>query len=135
MLAPHCRDGFAAELAFLAQARSDYPELGLVKAPQELDLHAGTDFLSGWLGVGLTLRDDLSKIVSDFQKAARGGLSHYVVVLLSEDSPLARDSALEALAEVKNLSRGFFLIEASADGALITNKAHLAIPGGRVRVG
>jgi hypothetical protein len=112
------KDGFALESAVQGMIRRGLVDLKV--APQEMDLHGGTDFLiptdkGSYAAMGLTLRDDDVKVCRDGEKYAgfvlrkpqtMGKLAPlHIEVVITEGDELYWDEALKAaLARAKKIA-------------------------------
>lgn len=122
--------GKVLELKFVEQAIEDYPELQPVHITEDdiLNLKHGTDVLlkigEQVLAVGLTMRDDLSKLVKDVEKASRRWDWYVQIVIRGKKWETAFDNALDAINhEIRGLmlqeKAGFYVVYANSQNAVI----------------
>lgn len=122
--------GKVLELKFVEQAMEDYPELRPVHITEDdiLNLKHGTDVLlkigEQVLAVGLTMRDDLSKLVKDVEKASRKWDWYVQIVIRGKKWEDAFDNALDV---INHEIRGFMMQEKAGFYVLYANPQNVVI--------
>lgn len=122
--------GKRLELKFAQQATEDYAELCPLPTAEHSDLNLmfGTDILfkvgKSLLAAGITLTDNLSKIIKDVEKASKNFNWYVEIVIQGQNWGASIDQALGAINnEIRELMKtepaGFYVIYANPQGFTI----------------